>query len=216
MTSANEPARRRLGLPVAVAVASASAGYVLTRWSTARVDSRMLPWILGRSLGLAAYICLVGLVVLGLCFGRPSRLAGRPRIHPAGVLRLHASLAVAALVSILGHVGALVVDRYALVGMSGALVPGLSGYRPAAVAMGTLGLYAGLVVGISAMLAGGIARRIWLPVHRMAALTVALVWFHAVLAGTDTPGLRWMYILSGTLVLALSLRRHLVPRSAPS
>ncbi|MHB1486520.1 MAG: hypothetical protein ACYCS7_10485 [Acidimicrobiales bacterium] len=200
---------------LAAVVVSVWAGYSLTRWAGSGLHTRMLPWILGRSLGIAAYLCLVALVGMGLWSRHPRRQSARSLVHPASVLRMHAALAVAALALTLGHVGALVVDHFASVGVLGAAIPGLAGYRPGAVALGTLGLYAGLVTGLSATLAGGVARRIWLPIHRVATLTVVLVWFHAVLAGTDTPALRWMYILTGGLVVVLGLTRQLLPSPAP-
>ncbi|HVA41912.1 MAG TPA: hypothetical protein VNF50_00350 [Acidimicrobiales bacterium] len=216
MNVTHDPAPGGLGWPAAVAIASVGLGYGLTRWSAADPHNRMLPWILGRSLGIAAYLCLVALVGLGLWFGHPVRRSGRRRLHPASVLRLHAALAVATLVLALGHVAALVMDHYARLGVLGAVLPGRAGYRAWPVAAGTLGLYAGLVAGLSAALAGGMARRIWLPIHRLAAITVGLIWFHAVLAGTDTPALRWMYILTGGLILLLGVSRHLLPQPVPS
>lgn len=214
-TSRDREPPRSVGVILAAVVVSVWTGYSLTRWAGSSLHTKMLPWILGRSLGIAAYLCLVALVGMGLWFRHPRRKSARPLVHPAIVLRMHAALAVAALALALGHVAALVLDHFAAVGVLGAAVPGLAGYRPGAVALGSLGLYAGLVTGLSATLAGGVARRIWLPIHRVAALTVALVWFHAVLAGSDTPALRWMYILTGGLVVALGLARQLLPLPVP-
>ena len=88
-----------------------------------------------------------------------------------------------------GTAGVLATDEHARVGWTGALAPMASGYRPLAVTLGVLGLYAGLAAGLTAALAGRMAGRIWLPIHRVAGVSLVLVWAHSVLAGTDTPAL---------------------------
>ncbi|MHB8330559.1 MAG: hypothetical protein ACYDD6_13205, partial [Acidimicrobiales bacterium] len=89
----------------------------------------MLPWIVGRGLGLAAYLDLTALVLLGIWFSHPRRFR-RPLVHPAVQLRAHAVLSAGVLALVFGHVFALVADRFARVGVRGAFVPGMFGYRP--------------------------------------------------------------------------------------
>jgi DMSO/TMAO reductase YedYZ heme-binding membrane subunit len=138
----------------------------------------------------------------------------QPRSSPTTHLRAHAALAAATGVLVAGHIAALSLDRYAGVGWTGAFVPGQSTYRTAAVAIGTVALYAGVLVGGTAALAGRLFRRAWLPIHRLAAVTFILVWGHAVLAGSDTPSLRAVYGATGALVLGLALSRRLArPRA---
>jgi sulfoxide reductase heme-binding subunit YedZ len=175
---------------------------------------RMLPWILGRGLGIAAYLCLVGLTAAGLWLRHPWRVRWR-RPAPLSQLRLHASLAALTLVLLAGHIVALVLDRYAGVGVRGALVPGAASYRPFAVAVGTVSVYLGLLVGLSAALAGTLVRRAWLPVHKVASAVFALTWLHALLAGSDTSRLAWLYLGTGAFVVALALTRRLAPAPAP-
>ncbi|HVC71527.1 MAG TPA: hypothetical protein VNC61_14830 [Acidimicrobiales bacterium] len=182
-------------------------GFLLIYASSPSRHSRMLPWIVGRGLGLAGYLALTALVLLGTWFSHPWRFR-RSILHPAVQLRVHAVLAAGTLVLVAGHVLAMVVDRYAHVGFTGALVPGTSGYRPTAVALGTVALYLGLAAGASAALAGRfLIRHRWLAVHRFAAAVFALAWFHGVLAGSDTPALRAVYALTGLAVLFLTATR---------
>lgn len=185
-------------------------------WASAPArHDRMLPWIVGRGLGLAAYLALTALVLVGTWYSHPWRLR-RPGLHPAVQLRAHAVLAAGTVLLVAGHVLALVLDRYAGVGVQGALVPGSSRYRPAAVALGTLALYLGLATGLSAALAGRlVTRHRWIFVHRFAVVVFGLTWFHGVLAGSDTPALRVVYASSGVAVVALTVTRLLarVPRA---
>lgn len=174
----------------------------------------MLPWIVGRGLGIAAYLDLTALVLLGSWFSHPWRLR-RPILHPSTVLRAHSVLAAGVAFLVLGHVLALVADRYAGVGWRGALLPGAASYRPGAVALGIAALYFGLAAGGTAALAGRLlARHRWLTVHRAAYVAFALVWFHGVLAGSDTPALRVVYTSTGLAVLALAITRWSAPTPA--
>ena len=192
-----------------VVLVALAVGYAAASQAGPVLHNRMLPWILGRSLGIASYLALVGLVSLGLWFRHPWRAWRRQRIHPESVLRAHVALAVATGALVLGHVLALAADRYAGVGWVGAVVPGQAHYRPEAVALGIVGLYGGIVVVATVLLAGSVARRIWLPVHRLAALSLGAVWFHGVLAGSDTVTLRALYLATGALVLTLAVTRGL-------
>ena len=188
-------------------------GFALSSWVGAAPVGRMLPWILGRGLGIAAYLSLTALTALGLWLRHP--MAQRWRWPAAATrVRLHAVLAATTVVLVLGHVVALVLDSFAGVGMLGAVVPGASGFRPFAVALGTVSLYLALLVGGSAALAGHLTGRLWRPIHMAATFVCGLAWAHGLLAGSDTLRLRWMYAVTGGLVALLAVTRRLVPTSA--
>ncbi|MDA8393372.1 MAG: hypothetical protein M0Z87_11385 [Actinomycetota bacterium] len=189
-----------------VALMGIAGGWVAALAFLPGLTSRMLPWIVGRALGIAAYTDLVLLVAVGTWFRHPWRLR-HTVLHPQTQLRLHAGLSAGAIALVAGHVAALVADSYAKVGLLGAFVPGASGYRPLAVAVGVVALYAGLAVGLGAALSGRTGWG-WLGVHRLGAAVLAFAWLHGVLAGTDTIALRWFYVLTGALLTALVASRH--------
>ncbi|HET6818637.1 MAG TPA: hypothetical protein VFH66_15525 [Mycobacteriales bacterium] len=200
-------------LTAVTAVMGGLAGFAMSSWVGAGPVGRMLPWILGRGLGIAGYLSLTALTALGLWLRHPVA----HRWHwpaPATRIRLHAVLAAATIVLVLGHVVALVLDAFAGVGVLGAVVPGASGYRPFAVALGTVSLYLAVLVGGSAALAGRLTGRAWRPIHGVASFVFALGWTHGLLAGSDTPRLRFMYAVTGGLVALLVVTRRLVPTSA--
>ncbi len=205
--SADDGAPRRNGTGLAVAVgiaATAAAGWL----AVATLDgARAVPWVIARASGLASYVLLLTLVTTGLLLAHPwARRLRRP--SPTTRLALHVSLATFTLLFTVLHVVVVATDPWSGVGWRGALVPLASGYRPVAVTLGLLALWAGLVTGVTARLAGRVAGRVWWPVHRVAALTFVLVWTHSVLAGTDTAALRGCYAVSGLAVVALALSRH--------
>ena len=114
------------------------------------------------------------------------------------------------------HVVLLAVDPYANVGWPGALVPGLSEYRPAGVALGTVGLYALLVTTITARWTRLLPAGWWMRIHRFTAVAFALAWSHAVLAGTDGGALTPFYVVTGLPVVALIAHRWWSVRVAPA
>jgi len=198
--------------PAKVAAVTAAvgglAGFAASSWAGAAPVGRMLPWVLGRGLGIAAYLSLTALTLMGLWLRHPWAQRWR-KPSPATRIRVHAVLAAATIVLVIGHVVALVLDSFAGVGVAGALIPGRSGFRPFAVALGTVSVYLGLLVGGSAALAGRLAGRAWRPIHRIAGLVFGLIWLHGLLAGSDTPRLRVMYAVTGAVVVFLAVSRRL-------
>jgi predicted ferric reductase len=205
---------RPLRLAAATAAVATAVGFVTMHLFGALHVGRMLPWVVGRGLGIAGYLSLVVLTSMGLWLRHPWRLRWR-RPPVEAQVRLHAALAAVTLVLVVGHVIALAVDSYAGVGWRGAVVPGAATYRPVAVALGTVGMYLGVLIGASAALAGRVAGRAWLPIHRLAALTFGVVWLHGVVAGIDTGRLSALYLGTGGLVIALAVSRRLAGSPAP-
>ncbi len=206
VSSVPSPSRRRLAVPT-LAV-SVGGGYLLARLALPVVHDRNFPWIVARACGLSAYVALLLLVALGIWLHHPWRLRlSWP--HAETQLRLHAAVGTASVALIAGHVVALALDKWAGVGWLGVVVPLKATYRPRAVAIGVLAFYALLAITLTARAGGRAVGRHWLTVHRLALPTMALVWFHGVLAGTDTPRLRLFYAVSGLLVIGLAMSRRI-------
>ena len=206
-------AHRAAGSRTAVAtltvlVGALLCGHLVAWWVLPVLDGPMLPWVLGRGLGVAAYVSLTAVTALGLWLRHPWH-ARWPWPRPATALPWHAAGAAVTLVLTAVHITALALDRYAAVGWTGAAVPGASTYRPTAVALGTSGLYLGLLVGVTAVLAGALTGRVWLRLHAAASVCFLLVWTHGILAGSDVHALRALYVATGALVLALAVSRRL-------
>ncbi len=202
----------RLGVALTVSI---GLGYAIASRSGPLIHNRMLPWILGRSLGVAAYLTLTGLVVLGIWLRHPwrTRLWSPPT---ESLLRAHVMLAACTIALLGGHLASIALDRYAGVGWRGALVPWGAHYRPTGVALGTLALYGILLISGTAALAGFVGRRVWFPIHTVSALVLSLCLVHGVLSGSDGHVLRWMYVASGGVVVALQLSRWAARRAEPS
>ena len=193
-----------------VAIAcSIGAGYLFAVLGAPTYHSRYFPWIAGRTLGLASYLALFALVCLGIWVRHPWRNRWS-FLHAETRLRVHAALGATTVVLVTGHLAALAADSYAGVGWGGALLPGLSHYRTVPVALGVGALYLLIAVSATAALSGRIFGRPWLAVHQIATPTFALVWFHGVLSGTDTPTLRTAYVATGAFVVLLATTRYVI------
>lgn len=195
------------GLVVLVAASAVATSWIVGRAITAIAGDKMAPWILGRAAGITSYLLLVALSLLGLLLSHPRRSQWR-RPSSAVRIRIHVSLAVFTLVFTVLHIVVLATDKYAGVGWYGAFVPMGATYRPLPVTLGVIGLYAGLAAGITAALAGRVSRRVWWPVHKVAIVSLALVWVHGILAGIDTPVIIAMYVITGGLVVGVAVSRY--------
>lgn len=189
-----------LALPLA-------AGFGFARLFAPTLHSRYFPWVTGRALGIAAYLALSALVMLGVWIRHPWRLRRRV-MHAETRLRVHATLATVTVALVTGHLVSLASDKYAGVGWVGAFVPFRAQYRPTAVALGVIAMLFMVLLVATARSAGRVGARHWLAYHRLAGVNFVLVWFHGVMAGTDTAALRLLYVVSGGLVVFLTLTRY--------
>ncbi|MBW4029692.1 MAG: hypothetical protein HIU57_03315 [Acidobacteria bacterium] len=196
---------------VAAVALPLAAGYGFARLFTPTLQSRYFPWLTGRALGIAAYVALTALVVLGVWMRHPWRLR-RPLMHAETRLRVHATLATATITLVAGHLVTLASDKYAGVGWVGAFVPFRAQYRPTAVSLGVVAMVFMVVLFVTARSAGRRGARHWLAYHRLAAVNFVLVWLHGIMAGTDTAALRLLYVVSGAAVVVLTSTRYLLSR----
>lgn len=185
------------------------AGLVALVWPMTRqtLSTQMATWVLGRAAGVASYVLLLLLVVTGLVLSHPwarhLRVPG-PRVR----LTVHATLSVFTLVFVVLHLAVLALDPWAHVGWLGALLPLASGYRPIAISLGVLALWAGVVTALTARFAGRFAARYWWPIHKVAVGVLVLVWAHSVFAGSDLATLTPFYVGTGLFVVVLALTRY--------
>lgn len=154
-------------------------------------------WFTARGAGLSALILLTAATSLGALTSR----RGRPdtRYLLQYVHRACAGLGVTALAL---HVGTILADSFAHVGWRGALIPFTSGYRPTAVALGSLAAYTFLAVAVLGLARGRLAARplaarSWRAVHALAYAGWGTAMLHGFTAGTDAdvPWVRLIFFL---------------------
>ena len=179
--------------------------------ATSAYQAQMRIWLAARATGLASLILVALLVVLGILLSHPEQTQWKlaKRMYP-----WHESLWVFVLAFLAVHIVSLVIDPYAGVGIGGALVPGLSEYRTAPVALGVISLYALLVTALTARYTRLLPAGWWLKLHRLAGVVLALAWLHGVFAGTDTTSLAPVYWGIVLAVVGAAAHRYWIVRRA--
>lgn len=199
---------------LAITLNGVGIGYFVTSYGTHLLAiPRMEPWLIARATGITAYFLLWLLALAGIILSHPKRTRIKV-LHPVTRMRLHTLLALFTLSFVVLHIMAVILDSYANVGVVGSLVPFESKYRSLPVALGTLGLYAGIVTGICARFRIGITGKGWISIHRFSMLAVVAIWLHAVLVGTDSPALATLYLLSAGILILSGLSRYTASKPA--
>jgi predicted ferric reductase len=173
----------------------------------------MRPWIAARALGITAYLLLALEVGLGLVLSHPRNSAEWRKTRQ--VLPWHEMVTAFTAAFLILHIVLLAIDPFANVGIVGALVPGFSPFRPVAIGLGTVALYALIFTAATARWTRLLPAGWWLKVHRVAAVTFLLTWMHAVLAGTDGGALAPLYLATGLPILVGVAHRSWTARSRP-
>lgn len=198
---------RAAAVVLAVMLSAGVSGALIGRSAQAVAGNRMAPWIIGRAAGICSYLLLATLVLSGLVLSHPWR-SRLQRPTTASRIRLHIALASFTLIFTVLHIVVLATDRYAGIGWTGTLLPMHASYRPVATTLGLIGLWSGLLAGITAHFAGRLPLLVWWPIHKAASMGLILVWLHGVLGGGDTRALLVMYVVSGGLVAAVAASRY--------
>jgi sulfoxide reductase heme-binding subunit YedZ len=187
----------------------------------------MTLWYVARAAGFVALLMLTASVTLGALASTRTG-ANTPGGLDRRYLRqmAHRSFAVAGLLLIAFHATLIVLDSFVDVSLSGALIPFTSAWRPFAVGLASLALYATVATAISGAARGRLASsaaaaRRWRTVHVAAYAGWALAMGHGILAGTDT-GTIWstaIYVVCAIAVLmavATRLRARPTPLPIPA
>jgi sulfoxide reductase heme-binding subunit YedZ len=144
--------------------------------------SPALLWFVSRGSGLVLFAVLSAVVTLGIA----ERTRLRWRVLPGfGVVTLHRTLALFALVLLPLHVLSALLDPYVHLGWWALIVPFSSPYRRAAIALGTLSLDLLLAVIATSLLRTRLGERAWRVVHLSAYLLWPLALAHTLRAGAD-------------------------------
>ena len=139
-------------------------------------------WVLARVAGLGSYAALAVAMVTGIAL----RTAVLDWLGSNRVLRsLHEYTTVLWIPLAAIHLGALLLDSTARIGVLDLVVPFHAAYGTLAIGLGALAVDLLLVVTVSALLKRQIRPDLWKWLHRLAYAAFGLIFLHAVLSGTD-------------------------------
>ena len=162
----------------------------------------MLIWYLARGAGISGYTMLSIATGIGAYGARTA-----PRSERRIVLQYaHRAAAMCGVSLLVIHVVTLLADSYAHVGVLGATVPFMSGYRPAAVTLGLSSMYIIVAVSVTGALRSEFTRsekaiRIWRMIHLSSYVAWATSAWHFLAVGTDSGQLWARSVLFGGIAI---------------
>lgn len=179
----------------------------------------MLPWIISRATGFAAFGLIACAMVAGLLVR--TRTTVGP-VKGSGMVDLHRHFSLLALIAMAVHGTALLFDSTIDVSPLALVVPGLVPYRPVWTGVGVLAAELALLIHLSFRFRSRIGVPVWRRLHFLTYAVFAAGAVHGIAAGTDS-GTTWAIAVYGGAVgavagltgwRAVTARRKATPRSA--
>jgi sulfoxide reductase heme-binding subunit YedZ len=156
-------------------------------------------WFVGRGTGVVSLVLLSVVMVLGIGArsGRPA--FGLPRF---GVVAVHRSASMLAVVFLIIHVVTLLLDPFAELKLVDTVLPFAATVHPLWMGLGTVGLDLTAAVFVTSLLRQRIGVGAWRTVHWLAYLSWPVAIAHTVGTGTDR-STWWLLGLTGMCVAAV-------------
>lgn len=162
----------------------------------------MLPWIVVRATGFAAF----GLIATAMIAGLLVRTRGNVGpIRGAGMVGLHRHLSLLALLAIAVHAGALLFDHTLDIAPIALVVPGLIPHEPFWTGAGVVAAELALLVHLSFHVRRHIGGHNWRRLHWITYSVFVLGGLHGVMSGTDSATTWAIVVYSGAFSAVLGL-----------
>jgi methionine sulfoxide reductase heme-binding subunit len=157
-------------------------------------------WYLTRGAGAVSLILLTGSVVLGLLGSL--RFALAPRWPRFTIDMLHRDISLLAVAVLAVHIITSVLDSFAPVKLTDAVIPFVSQYRPLWVGLGALAFDLVLALVITSLVRRRLGYQRWRAVHWFAYACWPVAVLHGLGTGSDTK-IWWMLVLTAACVAAV-------------
>jgi methionine sulfoxide reductase heme-binding subunit len=157
-------------------------------------------WYATRATGVIALVLLTATVVLGITGTARFATPRWPRLVTSG---LHRNLSLLSVGFVAAHVLTTVLDSYAPIGWTAAIVPFTSAYRTLWLGLGTVACDLLLAVTATSLLRARLGYRTWRAVHWLSYACWPVALWHALGTGTDSK-LPWLLALDAICVTAVA------------
>jgi DMSO/TMAO reductase YedYZ heme-binding membrane subunit len=154
-------------------------------------------WYISRAAGIVAWLMLTSSVLLGIVLSTDLFPKWR---RSAWLLDVHRWLAGLTLFFFAAHIGTLLADPHAHIGLRQATVPFASTWRPTAVAAGVIAAWLLLAVEGTAVANRRLPRWLWRDLHIVSYWVFWATCVHAAFAGTDAT--RRLYVATTMVGIA--------------
>ncbi len=156
-------------------------------------------WYLTRGTGAVALLLLTASVVLGMLGPLRFAAARWPRF---AVDTLHRDISLLVIVLLLVHIVTSVLDSFAPISLSDAVVPFASSYRPLWLGLGALSFDILLALVVTSLLRRRLGYGRWRAIHWLAYASWPVAVLHGLGTGSDTKA-GWMLALTGACTVAV-------------
>ncbi|MBV8446251.1 MAG: ferric reductase-like transmembrane domain-containing protein [Candidatus Dormibacteraeota bacterium] len=156
-------------------------------------------WYATRGSGFTALVLLTAVVVLGIVSSVRWSAPGWPRFLSQS---LHRNLSLLALLFLVIHVAASIIDPFAGLSLRDAVIPVGASYRPLWLGLGVVGLELFVAVLLTSLLRRHLRFWAWRAVHLLSYASWPVAVLHGIGTGTDTKSL-WAIALVLVCVLAV-------------
>jgi len=156
-------------------------------------------WYLTRSTGTVSLVLLTGAVVLGGLDVQRISTPGWPRFI---LDALHRNVSLLAIVFLLLHILTSVLDSFASISLTDALVPFVGSYRPFWLGLGALSFDLLLAVTLTSLLRQRVGFHAWRTVHWLTYASWPVALLHALGTGSDVKS-TWLLMLSLVCLMAV-------------
>jgi methionine sulfoxide reductase heme-binding subunit len=158
-------------------------------------------WYTTRATGVVALILLTLTVALGVAGTARLETQTMPRVVRSG---LHRNLSLLAVAFVATHILTTVLDPYAGIGFTSAVIPFSSSYRPLWLSLGTIAFDMLLALISSSLVRTRLPYRAWRAVHWLAYACWPVALWHGLGTGTDSR-LSWLLLLDAACVLGVAV-----------
>ena len=146
------------------------------------LTSSPVAWYAARAAGIAAYVLLSVVAILGLTMARKASLRRWPKFALEDVHRF-AGLLVGTFLAI--HIGAIAVDSWLPFSIGAIIVPFVSTYRPLWIALGIVAAELLLALAITNHYRDRLSYRFWRRAHYLNFVVWTFATIHGIASGTD-------------------------------
>ncbi len=157
-------------------------------------------WYLARGTGVVSLLLLTASVVLGVMGS--VRFAAAPRWPRFAVDTVHRDISLLVLAVLLVHIVTSVLDSFAPIKLTDAIIPLASSYRPLWMGLGALAFDLLIALALTSMLRRRIGYRTWRWVHWLAYVSWPVAVLHGLGTGSDVKSL-WLLALTVACVVAV-------------
>lgn len=162
--------------------------------------SDQILWFAARGAGIVSLLMLTASAAFGLVTVTRFQAAGWPRFFN---YEMHRRISLLSTTFLATHVLAAILDPYLKLGLTAALVPFASSWKPVPVALGVVSLYLVVALIATSLLRRHLGQRAWRLVHWTSYAMWPLAFAHSVTAGTDAMA-PWMLVVEAACLAVVS------------